>query len=58
MECKYCGGIVRAFNPGGMRKWVTQCGNCGRYNCEKEEQIERKTILCFQGEEYELEKPK
>ena len=37
MECKYCGGIVRALNPGGMRKWETQCDNCGRYNCEKEE---------------------
>lgn len=35
MECKYCNGIVRAFNPGGMARWITQCSNCGRYNCEK-----------------------
>ena len=36
MECKYCGGIVRALYPGGMRGRKTQCDNCGRYNCEKE----------------------
>jgi len=36
MECKYCGGIVRARNPGGMREWITQCDNCGRHNCEKD----------------------
>ncbi|KKN71273.1 hypothetical protein LCGC14_0423160 [marine sediment metagenome] len=36
MECKHCGGIVRALYPGGMKEWITQCGNCGRYNCEKE----------------------
>lgn len=37
MECKYCGGIVRAINPGGIREWITQCDNCGRFNCEIEE---------------------
>ena len=56
MECKHCGGIVRALNPGGMREWITQCDNCGRMNCEKEDPPEIKTILCFQGEEYILEK--